>query len=341
MTRQERKQAKEKETTMYQQINPTEMFRERHLVLLNEAANRRLSRRLRAARSSSHEKGMRRLKRTALLFVAVMATVVLASTAALAEIRVGTDSSEALTGTNSADQISGKGGNDILEGKAANDTYHFDVGFGDDVLTETATVKVGKKKLPGGTDTLNFSRVGTGSVDIRMIPQWAALGYNDVIAPNGDTVELGISPVENAVGGSGSDIINGGSAMNTYKGGPGGDDSFFDYGGWDGDALFPGLVASNDTYKGFTSGTGNDEVEDFGGTADKLDLRPLETSDVYFDSYNSDSNLETKESLRIIIGSTSTVSVIGHFSPITGQENGRMEQIIFSNEVVTSAASML
>ncbi len=35
---------------MYHQINPTEIFRERQLALLQEAENRRLARRLRAGR---------------------------------------------------------------------------------------------------------------------------------------------------------------------------------------------------------------------------------------------------------------------------------------------------
>ena len=40
---------------MYQQTNPTELFRERHLALLREAEERRLARRLRAARSKEEE----------------------------------------------------------------------------------------------------------------------------------------------------------------------------------------------------------------------------------------------------------------------------------------------
>ena len=55
---------------MYQQINSTEMFRERQLALLEEAENRHLARRLGAARSSGWEKVMGRLRKTALLFVA-------------------------------------------------------------------------------------------------------------------------------------------------------------------------------------------------------------------------------------------------------------------------------
>jgi hypothetical protein len=270
--------------------------------------------------------------RVLVVFAAVVALLA-SATAALAEIKVGTDGPETIVGTNSNDSITGDGGNDLLQGRAANDTYN----FGDDTLTEPAFVKVGTKKLPGGTDTLSFSQVSGGPVDIRMIPQWAALGYNDVAAPNGESIELGDSRVENAVGGSGDDHISSGPAKNTYKGGPGGSDNITDYGGWDGDVPFPGLAASDDTYKGFTSGAGLDLLTDFGGTADKLDLRPLESSDVYFDAFDTD-KLGSDDSLRIVISPDTSIQVMGHFAPQPGggQENGTMEQIIFSDQVVTS-----
>ncbi len=45
--------------------------------------------------------------------------------------------------------------------------------------------------------------------------------------------------------------------------------------------------------------------------------------------------------MKIVINGKTSVSVFGHFSPsISTQENGRMEQIIFSNEIVTSAAEL-
>ena len=66
----------------------------------------------------------------------------------------------------------------------------------------------------------------------------------------------------------------------------------------------------------------------------------MESSDVYFSRSDNDGN-GSKESLRIIINDTTSVVVHGHFSPVTaGQESGRMEQIIFANEVVTSAAEL-
>ncbi len=130
-----------------------------------------------------------------------------------------------------------------------------------------------------------------------------------------------------------------GSASNTYKGGPGGNDDFFDYGGFDGSATFPALPASDDTYRGFTSGTGSDYVADYGGTADKLDLRPLESSDVYFDAYDYTGD-GSNDSLEIVINATTRVTVEGHFNSVLGDENSCMEQIVFSDETITSAAEL-
>jgi hypothetical protein len=282
-------------------------------------------------------------RRTILMLMAMAAMVVLAAGVALAEIRVGTDASETLTGTNSADRLTGMAGNDTLKGLAANDVYHFDDGFGDDTLTETAFVQAGTERLPGGIDTLTFYQVSNNSnLTIRLVPQASAQSYNRVDGDNGDSVNLGTSPVENATGGAGGDSLTGGSAKNTLSGGPGGSDDLADYGGTDGNAAFPALAASSDTYKGFTLGTGHDGIYDFGGTADKLDLRPLDSYDVSFFATDRDGNAANgNESLRIVINDTNSVTVTGHFSPISqAQENGRMEQIIFSNEVVTNAAQL-
>jgi hypothetical protein len=160
-----------------------------------------------------------------------------------------------------------------------------------------------------------------------------------VSGSNGDTVALGTSPVENAVGGMGSDQLQGGSAKNTLSGGLGGNDELGDFGGTDGNAAFPALAASSDTYTGFTLGTGHDKVIDYGGTADRLDLRPLESSEVYFSGLDVDGN-GSNDSLMIVINDTTSVAVYGYFSPLNGYVNGRMEQIIFSNEIVTSAAEL-
>ena len=225
--------------------------------------------------------------------------------------------------------------------------------MGTDTLTETATVKVGKKRLPGGTDTLNFSYVRGGALHIKMIPQWTTQGYNEVVS-DANSIDLGTSLVENAVGGSRNDTFAGDSADNTYKSGSDIDTDlderfdnsggwFLDYGGNDGSAVgnpdLPDLPASNDTYRGFvTTGAATYEVRDYGGSADKLDLRPLEFSDVYF--ARSSFAFGSDDTLRIGINGA-TISVIGYFAPVPdiGLRNGHVEQIIFSDQVVTHAAS--
>ena len=120
---------------MYHQINTTEMFRERHLALLEEAENRRLARRLRVARRSTEGKVMGGVRRAALLFVAAMAMVVLSSTVALAitkscEVNVvcfGTMKADTLNGsslntsTDFGDYIYGRGGGDTLNGLGGTD----------------------------------------------------------------------------------------------------------------------------------------------------------------------------------------------------------------------------
>jgi Ca2+-binding RTX toxin-like protein len=284
-----------------------------------------------------------RTKRVSLSLAVAATALLLSSPLALAEIRIGTDSAETLTGTNSADLINGKGGSDTLKGLAANDTYHFAGNFGDDTLEELSFYKVGKKKLAGGTDTLNFSRY-TADVNVRLVPDWANLDYNRVVADQGvNTVTLGTSRVENAVGGLSDDTLEGGAARNTYSGGPGGDDSLYDWGGWQDDGTFPAQAISDDTYKGFASGTGHDEVIDYAGAADRLDLRPLESSDVYVEAVDYDGDATNgEESLKMIINDATTVSVVGHFAPAIGDDmgNGRIEQIVFSNETFTSAAEV-
>ncbi len=60
---------------MYQQINPTEIFRERQIALLEEADNRRLARRLRAAREP--KLGSRRAAALGFLAAVVVASLML------------------------------------------------------------------------------------------------------------------------------------------------------------------------------------------------------------------------------------------------------------------------
>lgn len=280
-------------------------------------------------------------KRVVLSLTIVVAAMLLCSPLALAEIKIGTHLDDLLVGTNSADRIIGKEGADTLKGLAGNDAYHFANGFGEDTIEERATYKVGKKTLPGGNDTLSFARFGSDPLFVGVVPAWSAQGYNGVNAGPDDGIELGTSPVENVVGGRSDDKIHGGAGKNAYSGGLGGDDELYDWGGWRDDGTFAAQAVSDDTYKGFTSATGHDEVRDYAGTADKLDLRPLEASDVYFDAVDHDGSASNgDETLRIVVDEATSVSVVGHFAPAIEDDagNGRIEQIFFAGETVTSTA---
>jgi len=288
----------------------------------------------------------RRVRRTggaAAFLVGLAVALTLPGGVASAEVRVGTDGAETLVGTNAPDRLTGGGGNDALKGKAAGDTYHFANHFGEDTLTETATV--GKKRLPGGSDTLSFADFGTDPLWVGLVPAWAAQGYNKVVAGPDDGVALGASPVENVTGGTSDDTLIGGAAKNSYSGGRGGDDTIVDYGGWDGNGARVAPAAREDAYKGFASGTGIAFVTDYGGTADSLDLRPLRSTQVSLARFGSDaSTANGDESLVVTLNDTTQVYVFGYFAPLEGasqesfgQENRRMEKIVFSDRVVTGA----
>jgi len=283
--------------------------------------------------------------RRLLLSLTVAAVALLLSSAvALADVRIGTNGSETIVGTHSSDLIDGNGGNDTLKGLAGNDTYLFAEAFGTDTIEENATYKVGKKKLAGGTDTLSFARFNA-FVNARLVPAWSDQGWNRVVGGSlgNATIELGASRVENIVGGIGFDTLEGGAGTNTYSGGSGGSDDLKDWGGWEGNSQYVAQPVSNDTYRGFASGAGQDEVYDYAGTADRLDLRPLESSDVHLETLDHDGKATNgNESLRIVINDSTAVTVVGHFVPAVEDYtwNGRMEQIVFTNETVSGAAEV-
>ena len=172
---------------MYQQINTTEMFRERQLGLLEEAENRRLARHLRSAKRSTEEKVMGGVRRAALLFVAAMAMVVLSSTVALAitkscEVNVvcfGTMKVDTLNGsslntsTDFGDYIYGRGGGDTLNGLGGTD-YLYGQGGADKLFGGSL---VGNYFVGGpGNDALS----GEGGPDVYYFgPSWGKDSITD------------------------------------------------------------------------------------------------------------------------------------------------------------------
>ncbi len=304
---------------------------------------------------------MRRTRRMVLLLAAMGAALVLSSAVALAAVLVGTDAAETITGGRYADLITGKGGNDTTHGQAGNDTYYYADGHGSDTVREDKTYKVGKRTLSGGIDSLDFSKI-TGPVFAAVIPEWGALSnsnnrvdsysydsstgyiYNGRLSlfytPSGSTTPK-MSYIETVAGGPDhsdyGDYILTGGLVNTLKPGPGNNDQLRDYGGYpdpDGTGPYPGLAASSDTFKGFSATSGLDYMRDYGGTADKLDLRPFESSDVYVD--------RSGNSLVITFNGTSGIYVVNYFTSVTSSTGAvsypnRIENIIFADGTVTPA----
>ena len=280
--------------------------------------------------------------------VAALALTLSSSTAAFAALSVGTNSAEVLTGTHSADLVNGKGGGDALRGLAANDVYYFADGFGQDTLAELAKHKVGGKVVPGGKDSLNFSRVSS-AMSVYLTPEWPISGEsygNQGVTTDSSSVKhrvsLGTSPVENVTGGSGvSDFIAGGGASNTLRPGGGPNNTLRDFGGWAGGEGLSGIPnASGDTYSGFGSlpSGGKAEVADWGGGTDRL-LLPGGASDYHLDSVDLDGAGATEESLQVYEPKTNaSVFVYGHFGEYSNWTksygmHGQIEQLQFADGV--------
>ena len=276
------------------------------------------------------------------------AALVLAGGTALGAVRIGTDGDETLVGTHKADRLEGKGGTDLLKGLAGNDRYVFGNGWGTDRLVEKAVYTVDGTTRPGGADTLDFSRVTAGRVEVYLVPEGGTYS-NVAVGGDGDMVILGASPVENVVGGAfkGSfdaqsfDFLTGGAGPNTIDSGGGGDDDLGDIGGTLGDPSFgiPELPPSDDTYRGLARNAGIVNVWDWGG-ADTVDLRPLRSDEVAESPFDLDGD-GVHESLLIVADNVSVV-LVGHLDDFEWVRNsryeGRIETVLYEDGPVEPGA---
>jgi trimeric autotransporter adhesin len=126
---------------MYEKINPTQMFRERQLALLEEASNRRIVRRLRAGRAPKARSGMAAFLLAALVIVVGTMLVALSSPA---------HSSTTFTVNSAADLADVNGGDGICDADAA-------VG---NLCTLRAAIN--EANVTTDADTIDFNIPGTG-----------------------------------------------------------------------------------------------------------------------------------------------------------------------------------
>ncbi|MDX2257676.1 MAG: calcium-binding protein [Hyphomicrobiaceae bacterium] len=142
----------------------------------------------------------------------------------------GEGGNDTIRGRSGLDTIVGGFGNDIIEGGADADTM--DGGFGNDTFLGVFTGDV----VDGGgdTDTISFE-LETGSI---------SFGLGNV----------GITNVENLVGGQGSDLLAGDGAANVIDGGASGNDQLTGNGGNDAFVLHT-PDADEDVINDFTQGT--------------------------------------------------------------------------------------
>jgi hypothetical protein len=273
-------------------------------------------------------------------------TLAVAGGTVLGAVRDGTDGADTLVGTHKADTFDGKVGDDLLKGLGGNDLYHFRPNSGHDTIQERTSHKVGDKQVPGGTDAVSFADVTGSRVQIWLVPEWGRR-YNRATRSEEYTVEFGTSPIENATGtGVGSDELYGGGGANVLHPGRAGNadfDRLSDFGGWrEGADGRPGLPASNDRYTGFAEHGGRVYVQDWGGAADVLDLRPLALTDVRVERVDVDETPEELESLQITERDGSGVVVLGHFgewrndTAASGQR-GRIEKLVFADGTFDAA----
>jgi hypothetical protein len=134
--------------------------------------------------------------------------------------------------------------------------------------------------------------------------------------------------IERALGTSGNDEIYGGKESNILKPGPGGvanEDILVDRGGCSStQCLVPGpLPASDDTYRGLTSGTSH--ITDYGGNTDTLDLGYLSSDEAHFEF-----------SGNTLVTYLGTVNAQVQIDNYPSSPQFCIERIVFSDVTVTS-----
>ena len=244
---------------------------------------------------------------------------------------------DSLTGGEGADVIDGGAGNDRLGGRTGLDTFMFEVGHGQDVISDNSSSEAGNDTLRftgAKADVGGFSREGNnlvihayGTADRVTIENYFLSGesktsgfrnysfeFDDITLRESDLATAlitfsGTDGNDNAQGWYGIDLMNGGGGNDSLSGGSGNDVL---NGGVGNDSLYGG--AGQDTYL-FANGHGNDRVTDYAGKLegkDIIEFSDLNLTDLWFSKSNS--NLLITES-----GSQDSVEVINWYSNADSQ----------------------
>ncbi|MFS7250732.1 hypothetical protein AB6869_12575 [Rahnella rivi] len=244
---------------------------------------------------------------------------------------------DSLAGGAGADVIDGGAGNDYLSGSIGLDTFMFEVGHGQDLITNNFSSEAGNDTLRftgAKADVGGFSREGNnlvihayGTADRVTVENYFIDGdlknsatrhysfeFDDITLTESDLATAritfsGTDGNDNAHGWYGVDLMNGGGGDDSLSGGSG-DDVL--NGGVGNDSLYGG--AGQDTYL-FANGHGNDSVTDFAGMLegkDIIEFSDLNLTDLWFSKSNS--NLLITES-----GSQDSVEVMNWYSNADSQ----------------------
>jgi Ca2+-binding RTX toxin-like protein len=168
-------------------------------------------------------------------------------------------------------------------------------------------------------------------------------GGNDVIlGENGNDSLVGMDGNDTILGGDGNDYMSGSSGDDRLLGGSG-EDLFVDWNG--NDKMYDTMTTVNtyegtdDTYLGMR-GDGHDEITDFGGVFDTLDLSHLTRSQVFIAWQDMDGNRYLDALLLERKGTTHTVLVRNYFDNTSARGRGKGEmRIKFEDKTVGFPAS--
>ena len=186
------------------------------------------------------------------------------------------DAGGTLFGTSDNDLIDGQGGNDTIYAGDGNDTIIG--GPGSDVVNAGEGNDIIVATIGDGSDVYNGGG-GSDTIDMSGITAPVTMNLAQSTVSSSQTGQDSLSSIENAIGGSGNDVITGNGGDNRLDG-SGGDD-IINAGSGD-DIVIGG--AGNDTMNGeggndifvFAAGFGNDKILQFDanpvGGQDHLDL---------------------------------------------------------------------